>query len=85
VVGILPTFYERVTLESHEQLIHLAQTFGRLVLPPIPQDTQCRVATRYGKTLWDYAPNAKALSGYEQGNRRVGGYLQVLERIKEWL
>jgi chromosome partitioning protein len=85
VAGILPTFYERVTLESHEQLIHLAQTFGKLVLPPIPQDTQCRVATRYGKTLWDYAPNAKALNGYEQGNRRVGGYLQVLERVKDWL
>ena len=51
VGGILPTFYEKVTLESHEQLIHLVQTFGRLVLPPIPQDTQCRVASRYGKTL----------------------------------
>ena len=85
VAGILPTFYERVTLESHEQLIHLAQTFGRLVLPPIPQDTQCRVATRYGKTLWDYAPNAKALNGYEQGSKLIGGYIQVLERIKELL
>jgi chromosome partitioning protein len=85
VVGILPTFYERVTLESHEQLIHLAQTFGRLVLPPIPQDTQCRVASRYGKTLWEYSPQAKALLGYEQGNGRVGGYQQVLERVKEWL
>ena len=85
VAGILPTFYERVTLESHEQLVHLVQTFGRLVLPPIPQDTQCRVATRYGKTLWEYAPSAKALNGYEQGNRRMGGYLQVLERVKEWL
>lgn len=85
VAGILPTFYERVTLESHEQLIHLVKTFGKLVLPPIPQDTQCRVATRYGKTLWEYAPNAKALNGYEQGNQRVGGYSQVLERVKEWL
>ena len=85
VAGILPTFYERVTLESHEQLIHLAQTFGKLVLPPIPQDTQCRVASRYGKTLWEYSPQAKALLGYEQGNRRVGGYQQVLERVKEWL
>ncbi len=85
VAGILPTFYERVTLESHEQLIHLAQTFGKLVLPPIPQDTQCRVASRYGKTLWEYSPQAKALLGYQQGKRRVGGYLQVLERVKEWL
>lgn len=74
VAGILPAFYERVTVESHEQLIHLTQSFGRLVLPPIPQDTQCRVATRYGKTLWEYASNAKALTGYKHGNQQVGGY-----------
>ncbi len=83
VAGILPTFYERVTSESHEQLIHLAQTFGHLVLPPIPQDTQCRVATRYGKTLWEHEPSAKALTGYEQGSKHIGGYIQVLERVKE--
>jgi chromosome partitioning protein len=83
VAGILPTFYERVTLESHEQLIHLAQTFGKLVWPPIPQDTQCRVASRIGKTLWEHEPNTKAIVGYEQGNRQVGGYNQVLERITE--
>ena len=64
---------------------HLVKTFGRLVLLPIPQDTQCRVAARFGKTLWDYSPNAKALIGYEQGNHRGGGYFQVLERVKEWL
>jgi chromosome partitioning protein len=85
VAGILPTFYERVTLESHEQLVHLAQTFGRLVLPPIPQDTQCRVASRYGKTLWEHEPNAKALIGYDQGGKHIGGYIQVLERVKELL
>lgn len=85
VAGILPTFYERVTLESHEQLVHLAQTFGRLVLPPIPQDTQCRVASRYGKTLWEHEPNAKALIGYDQGSKHIGGYIQLLERVKELL
>jgi hypothetical protein len=69
-------------VESHDQLIHLAQTFGKLVWPPIPQDTQCRVASRIGKTLWEHEPNAKALVGYKQGNRQVGGYNQVLERIK---
>ncbi len=85
VAGILPTFYERVTLESHEQLVHLAQTFGGLIMPPIPQDTQCRVASRFGKTLWEYEPNAKALTGYDQGNRRVGGYIQVLNHLQELL
>ena len=85
VAGILPTFYERVTLESHEQLLHLAQTFGRLVFPPIPQDTQCRVSSRFGKTLWEHEPNAKALTGYEQGSKHIGGYSQALERIQELL
>lgn len=85
IAGVLPTFYERVTAESHEQLTHLARTFGRLVLPPIPQDTQCRVANRYGKTLWQHAPETRALTGYEYGGRRVGGYLQALERIEALL
>ena len=85
VAGILPTFYERVTLESHEQLVHLTQTFGRLVFPPIPQDTQCRVASRYGKTLWEHDPKAKALTGYEQGSKHIGGYRQALERLQELL
>jgi chromosome partitioning protein len=85
LAGILPTFYERVTLESHAQLLHLAQTFGRLVLPPIPQDTQCRVASRHGQTLWEYAPQTKALIGYEQNGKTVGGYRQALERIEELL
>lgn len=84
--GILPTFYERVTVESHIQLTHLAQTFGRLVLPPIPQDTHCRVASRFGKTLWEYEPDTRALLGYDAiGDKKVGGYVQVMERVEELL
>ena len=67
------------------QLTHLAQTFGRLVMPPIPQDTQCRVASRYGKTLWDHDRNARALAGYGQGNRRAGGYIQTIKRVRRLL
>jgi chromosome partitioning protein len=86
IAGILPTFCERVTVESHVQLTHLAQTFGRLVLPPIPQDTHCRVASRFGKTLWEYEPGTRALLGYEAaGNKKVGGYVQVMERVEELL
>jgi chromosome partitioning protein len=86
LAGILPTFYERVTVESHVQLTHLAQTFGRSVLPPIPQDTQCRMASCFGKTLWEYEPETRALSGYEAaGYMKVGGYVQVMERLEELL
>ncbi len=86
LAGILPTFYERVTVESHVQLIHLAQTFGQWVLPPIPQDTHCRVASRFGKTLWEYDPGSRALSGYDAADgKKVGGYIQVMERVEELL
>jgi chromosome partitioning protein len=86
LAGIVPTFYERTTAESHLQLTHLAQTFGQRVLPPIPQDTRCREAARVGKTLWEYDPATRSLSGYENGNgKHLGGYNQVVERIKELL
>jgi chromosome partitioning protein len=84
LAGILPTFYERVTVESHIQLTYLAQTFGRLVLPPIPQDTRCRVASRFGNTLWEYDPDSRALSGYDAADgKKVGGYVQLMERVEK--
>ena len=83
LAGILPTFYDRVTSESYEQLKHLAKAFGRQVLPPIPLDTRCRVASRHGKTLWEFAQDGRALKGYVNENGdRIGGYQQVLQRIQ---
>lgn len=86
LAGIVPTFYERTTAESHLQLTHLAQTFGQLVLPPIPQNTHCREAARFGKTQREYDPTTRALTGSENGHcKRLGGYVQVVDRIKELL
>lgn len=84
--GIIPTFYDRVTKESHQQLTHLAKAFKQKVLPPVPLDTQCRVATRKGQTLWELAPQTRALQGYEQRNgKTIGGYTEVLKRIEEMI
>lgn len=84
LAGVLPTFYDRVTSESHEQLKHLASTFGRQVLPPIPVDNQCRVASRYGITLWEHEPHGRAIVGYRTGNGKcIGGYLEALNRIRD--
>jgi chromosome partitioning protein len=80
LAGVLPTFLDRVTNESHEQLVHLAKTFGRQVWPPIPIDNQCRVATRYRQTLWEFAPHTRALMGTSNG---TGGYKQALMRLEE--
>jgi chromosome partitioning protein len=83
---ILPTFFDRTTRETLTQLQDVARTFGKRVWPPIPQDTRVREAAAYGKTLWEYAPHTAAMSGYPDGKGgRIGGYIQVLERILEVL
>ena len=84
--AILPAFYDRTTNESLLQLRHLVGNFGELVWPPIPQDTVCREASRHGKTLWEYAPNTRAIAGYPDGkNAAIGGYKQVLNRLEKQL
>lgn len=86
LAGVIPTFYDRVTKESHDQLMHLAGAFGKRVLPPIPTDTKCREATRHGQSLWEYAPKSRALYGVQNGGGNyVGGYVQVVQRIEELL
>ena len=41
-----------------------------------------------GNTLWEYAPDTAAVTGYADGRMRIGGYQQILERLLEvmrWL
>lgn len=80
-LGILPTMWERTTTESHEQLKILAEQYSRLVWPPIPRDTRAREAPAYGQTLWEYAPSTRAIVGAKMGDRQVGGYGRVLQRL----
>jgi chromosome partitioning protein len=84
--AIIPTFYDRTTNESYLQLKHLAESFREHVWPPVPQDVNCRESTRFGKTLWEYSPNARALLGYEdRAGKLIGGYQQVVQRVEEGL
>jgi chromosome partitioning protein len=85
-LGILPTFWERATNESQLQLEFLAAQFGVWVWEPVPRDTKAREATAHGQTLWEYAPGCRALEGVQlnglaTGERCVGGYRRVLERL----
>ena len=64
LAGIIPTFYDRVTKESHLQLVNLAEAFGDKVWDPVPKDVTVRRANREGKTLWEM-PRGRALEAYE--------------------
>ena len=82
LAGIIPTFYDRVTSESQGQLNNLANNFKELVWPPIPVDTKCRESNRIGKSLWEYAPDSRALIGISNGSgHALGGYSECLDRL----
>ena len=81
LLGVLPTFYERSTKESMNNLKTLTDAFGELVMPPIPQDTKLREASRAGKTIWEYAPQSRGAIGIGDGDSRYGGY----EMATKWL
>jgi len=80
-LGVLPTMWERRTKESHAQLEALVSQFGQLVWPPIPRDTKAREAPSFGKTLWEYAPQTRALVGVAANGKQVGGYQAVVDRL----
>lgn len=82
VGGIIPTFYDRTTTETQEQLENLAAAFGPQVWPIIPQDSKIRTANRAGKTLWEYAPTARAIAGIKGIG---GGYQSALSRLLDLL
>ncbi len=81
LAGIIPTFFDRVTNESQLQLENLAGAFKSLVWPVVPIDNKVREANRAGQTLWEYAQDSRAVTGYELNGKRVGGYAQVLDRL----
>lgn len=83
LLGIIPTFLDRQTNESVVQLQALVQKFGKLVLPPVPVDTRLRECPAYGKTIWEYAPSSRCVSGIPNGNGKlVGGYIQIVEIVR---
>ena len=79
---LLPTFFDRVTRETHQRLMELVNVFGKQVLPPIPQDVRLAEAPGRGMTVWEYAPQCAALQGYVNGNgKTVGGYAAILDAL----
>lgn len=81
--AIIPTFFDRTTKETTTQLRDLVEAFGKIVWPPIPQDTKAREAVAYGQTLWEYSPDSPAVTGYQIDGKRVGGYLNLLAKVEE--
>jgi chromosome partitioning protein len=85
-LGIIPTFWERTTKESDQQLRTLVKKFKQHLWPVIPIDVKAREATSHGLTLWEHAPNCRALDGVELRNGKVvGGYKAIVNLLEKEL
>jgi chromosome partitioning protein len=87
-LGVVPNQWERVTKESQIQFQILTETFPRnLIWPPVPMDTKLREAASRGKTIWEYAPDSRAVVGTElkmtDGTYRyIGGLEQIARKLE---
>lgn len=82
-LGVLPTMWERTTKESQAQLQGMAAHFKRLTWPPIPIDVKAREAPGHQQTLWEYAPDCRALNGVAINGQLRGGYRRVVTRLRD--
>lgn len=78
---ILPTFFDRNANETIRLLKETAARFPSMLWPPIVQDVRVGEAPARAKTLWEYAPDTNAVLGYLSGAKRVGGYMDVVDRV----
>jgi len=75
VLGILPTFYDEQTRESHSQLDEYRKTFGELVLPPVHRATILRECPGEGRTIFEVE------AGADSAQRAVREYQELVERV----
>jgi chromosome partitioning protein len=71
LLGILPTFYDEQTSESHKSLVELQEGFGESVLKPIHRATILRGCAAEGKTIFEMSPASRAACEYEELSREV--------------
>jgi chromosome partitioning protein len=71
LLGVLPTFYDEQTSESHKSLAELQEGFGESVLKPIHRATILRECAAEGKTIFEMAPASRAAGEYEELSRET--------------
>ncbi|HEU0294609.1 MAG TPA: ParA family protein, partial [Anaerolineales bacterium] len=66
LLGVLPTFYDQQTSESHKSLLELKEGFGESVFNPIHRATVLRECAAEGKTIFEMSPASRAGCEYEE-------------------
>jgi cellulose biosynthesis protein BcsQ len=85
LIGILPTSFDKREPEQLAQLQNLVDVYGSLVWPVVPVAAHCKIANRLGKTIYEHNPKSRALLGYKEGRKMIGGYNVALAKLLEYL
>jgi chromosome partitioning protein len=65
LLGLLPTFFDEVSIESKATMEELQKNFGEAVLSPIHRATILREAPAEGKLLYELDPQHRATREYQ--------------------
>ncbi len=70
LIGIVPMMFDGSN-EHTKYLGLLADTYGRMVYPPVHKRTVLREAVSAGQPIWEYAPTSPAAQEFETMIRRL--------------
>ena len=87
-LGVVPNnidFGDQEDIEWHDKI---KGSFGELLWPPIPREPLFREASQRGKTLFEYASTElrlPAIYGLHTDSGRMGGLINLIERLRKFL
>jgi chromosome partitioning protein len=88
VLGIVPNSFDMNDEEDVAWLGKLKEAFGDLLWPPMPREPLFIEAAQRGKTIFEYASSdlhLPAIYGIQGESGRVGGFISLIDRIRQFL
>ena len=88
VLGIIPNNFDMNDEEDVAWLGKLKEAFGDQLWQPMPREPLFLEAAQRGKTIFEYASSdlhLPAIYGIQDESDRVGGFISLIDRIRQFL
>jgi chromosome partitioning protein len=88
VLGVLPNNIDMNDQEDFSWLKKLKDSFGDLLLQPMPREPIFREAAQRGKTIFEFASSdlqLPAIYGIPASGGKVGGFIPLIEQVRNFL
>lgn len=88
VLGVIPNNIDISDEEDAGWLDKLRESFGDLLMQPMPREPIFREAAQRGKTIFEYASpdlHLQAIYGIQAEEGQVGGFIPLIEQVHQFL